>query len=428
MAQELDKIIIPDSETEEQKQARLEKEAEEAKQKAAEEEARKKAEEEEAARKKAEDDAKKTKEGGGDDDEPEVVMIDDVEYTIDENGNAVAKDGTIKYTAEDIAKMSEGDDDSGSDNYFENISKASGIVIKDDEGNIKQYEQTIEGFAQREADVKALGEAEGFNKGFARFMQDNPDIASIIEYKQRYGTIEGYSSTIDYSKVELKDDYDFLADLIYKAEIQKGTSPDRAKRLVEFAKANNTLKDDAAESLNWLRKTQEAEIKQIQAEQEAAYQEELRKEIQFFGATFNEKGEIVNQNVKGSLYDMIVTTGAIGDYSIPKNGLVVKTAKGDKLISREQIYDYFARPVTEINGYYYTQAQVDDMKRMQNPAEIALRYIMNLTGGVDQLVKKSINDEKIRKIRSLKSNTSKTIGSKGGQKSGGKESIVLPVR
>ena len=428
MAQELDKIIIPDSETEEQKQARLEKEAEEAKQKAAEEEARKKAEEEEEARKKAEDDAKKTKEGDGDDDEPEVIMIDDVEYTIDENGNAVAKDGTIKYTAEDIAKMSEGDDDGGSDNYFENISKASGIVIKDDEGNIKQYEQTIEGFAQREADVKALGEAEGFNKGFTRFMQENPDIASIIEYKQRYGTIEGYSSTVDYSKVELKDDPDFLADLIYKAEIQKGTSPDRAKRLVEFAKANNTLKDDATESLNWLRKSQEAEIRQIQEEQEAAYQEELRREIQFFGATFNEKGEIVNQNVKGSLYDMIVTTGAIGDYSIPKNGLVVKTAKGDKLISREQIYDYFARPVTEINGYYYTQAQVDDMKRMQNPAEIALRYIMNLTGGVDQLVKKSINDEKIRKIRSLKSNASKTIGSKGGQKSGGKESIVLPVR
>ena len=424
-----DKIVIPDVETEEQKQARLEKEAEEAKQKAAEEEARKKAEADEEARKKAEEEAAKKKEdeNGGDNEDNEII-IDDVKYTIDDNGNAIDETGTIKYTAEDIAKMSEGDGEDPSDNYFEHISKASGIVIKDEDGNLKHYEQTIEGFAQREADVKALGEAEGFNKGFARFMQDNPDIASIIEYKQRYGTIEGYSSTVDYSKVELKDDPDFLADLIYKAEIQKGTSPDRAKRLVEFAKANNTLKDDATESLNWLRKSQEAEIKQIQEEQEAAYQEELRREIQFFGATFNEKGEIVNQNVKGSLYDMIVTTGAIGDYSIPKNGLVVKTAKGDKLISREQIYDYFARPVTEINGYYYTQAQVDDMKRMQNPAEIALRYIMNLTGGVDQLVKKSINDEKIRKIRSLKSNVSKTMGSKGGQKSGGKESIVLPVR
>lgn len=424
-----DKIVIPDVETEEQKAARLAKEQEEAEQKAreeaeakAKEEAARKAAEDEAKRK-AEEDAKKKEEQ-----DDSKILIDDVEYTIDENGNAVGADGQVKFTAEDIAKMSENNDDDPTEDYFESISKASGIVIKTEDGQLKHYDQTIEGFAQREADVKALGEAEGFNKGFSKFMQENPDIASIIEYKNRYGTIEGYSNHVDYSKIEIKDDNSFLEDLIYKAEIQKGTTPERAKRLVEFAKANNTLKEDATESLNWLRKSQADEVAAIQAEQKAAYEKAIQQEIQFYGASYDERGAIVNHNVEGSMYDMIVTKGTIGEYTIPKNGLVVKTQQGNKLISREEIYDYFARPVQEANGYLYTQAQLDEMARMSNPVEMALRYVMNLTGGVDQLVKKSITDAHIKQIRSLKSNGGKTTGSKGGQQSGGKGGkIVLPV-
>ena len=335
----LEKIVIPDVETEEQKQARLEKEREEqerlereeAERKAA-EEANKKAAEEEA-RRKAEEDAKK-KENQNDN----KILIDDVEYTIDENGNAVDENGEIKFTAEDITKMSEDNNDDLTDDYFESISKASGIVVHDQDGNVKHYDQTIEGFAQRESDIKALGEAEGFNKGFQQFMQANPDIASIIEYKNKYGTVEGYAQHIDYSKVEIKDDNNFLEDLIYKAEIQKGTTPERAKRLVEFAKANNTLKEDATESLNWLKKTQAEEIKFIQDRQKAEYEKAIQQEIQFYGASYDEKGGLVNYNVDGSMYDMIVTKGAIGEYSIPKNGLTVKTDKGQKLISREQIF------------------------------------------------------------------------------------------
>ena len=176
-----------------------------------------------------------------------------------------------------------------------------------------------------------------------------------------------------------------------------------------------------------MRKTQEDEIKLVKERQQAAYEAEVRKEIQFYGATYNEQGTIVPQNVEGSLYDMIVTKGAIGDYSLPKNGLTIQTDKGNKLISREELFDYFARPVTEINGYLYTQAQIDEMERMSNPNELALRYIMNLTGGVDQLVKRSINDSKIKQIRSLKSNKSKTQGIKPNEKSNEKGRIKLPI-
>lgn len=421
----LDPIKVPDVETEEQKAERLRKEQEEAERKAAEEEARKKAEEEEVKRKAEEEARKKAEEQETDD----KIIIDEVEYKLDENGNAVDESGEIKFTKEDIEKMSSNDDDDALEgDYIEEISKVTGIVIKDDKGQPLKFESTIEGFAKREAAVKALGEREGFSKGFNDFLKQNPDIAALIDYKNRFGTIEGYSANIDYSKLEIKDDDNFLADLIYKAEIQKGTSAERAKRLVEFAKTNNTLKDDATEALEWLKKNQQAEVDSYQNALKAEMEKERAKEIAFYGVTY-ENDKVVVHQADGSLYDMVVKKGQIGDYAIPTEGIRVKTNEGDKLLSREDLFDYFARPAVEVDGMVYSQAQYDAMVRLNNPKELALHFIMNLTGGLDQLVDSTITKRKIGEIKRLKSVTSKSSGSGGKQKKAGQnDKIVLPVK
>ena len=90
----LDPIKVPDVETEEQKAERLKKEKEEAERKAAEELAKKQAEEEEAKRKAEEEARLKAKENETDD----KIIIDEVEYKLDENGNAVDESGEIKFT------------------------------------------------------------------------------------------------------------------------------------------------------------------------------------------------------------------------------------------------------------------------------------------------------------------------------------------
>ena len=222
----VEKVVIPDDETQEQKQERLRKELEERKAKEAKEaqeaEERRKAEEE-AARKKAEEEGEKGGSTGNSEEEtePEQVEIDGTLYTLDDNGNAVDDNGEIKFTKEQIDAMSDEGANELDGDYIEAISKASGIVIKDEKGEPVKFEPTIEGFAKREAAIKALGEREGFAKGFNEFLANNPDIAALVEYKSKFGTIEGYSANVDYSKVEIKDNDDLLADLIYKAEIQK---------------------------------------------------------------------------------------------------------------------------------------------------------------------------------------------------------------
>lgn len=419
------KVTIPDVETPEEKAERLRKEIEERKIKEA-EEARLKAEEEakkaaeEEAKRKAEEEAAKNQTN-----EPTKIVIDDVEYTLNDNGDAVNEKGEIKYTKADIEAMEKNISSEEDDDYIESISKASGIVIKDETGNPVKFESTVDGFAKREIAIKELGEKEGFNKGFNKFLQDNPDIAALIDYKSKYGTIEGYSSHTDYSKVEIKDDDDFLSDLIYKAEIQKGSSPDRAKRIVEFAKNNNSLKEDALESLNWLKKNQEAEIKAIRDKEEADEKAALEQEIKFYGVSYDNTGVMKVHNVPNSIYDMIVVKGQIGDYSIPEAGLRINTKEGEKLIDRNQLFDYISRPVKVIGDNVYTQAQLDEMIRLSNPAELILRFIMNLDGGIDQLVKSTITKQEIKRLRSLSTKNNK-LSSTTKRVSGKDDKIILP--
>lgn len=243
----VEKVVIPDDETQEQKQERLRKELEERKAKEAKEaqeaEERRKAEEE-AARKKAEEEGEESgSTGNGEEEtEPEQVEIDGTLYTLDDNGNAVDDNGEIKFTKEQIDTMSNEESNELDGDYIEAISKASGIVIKDEKGEPVKFEPTIEGFAKREAAVKALGEREGFAKGFNEFLANNPDIAALVEYKSKFGTIEGYSANVDYSKVEIKDDDDLLADLIYKAEIQKVLLRNVPNELLSLQKQITLLK------------------------------------------------------------------------------------------------------------------------------------------------------------------------------------------
>lgn len=136
----VEKVVIPDDETQEQKQERLRKELEERKAKEAKEaqeaEERRKAEEE-AARKKAEEGDKGGSTGNGEEEtEPEQVEIDGTLYTLDDNGNAVDDNGEIKFTKEQIDAMSDEGANELDGDYIEAISKASGIVIKDEKVNL----------------------------------------------------------------------------------------------------------------------------------------------------------------------------------------------------------------------------------------------------------------------------------------------------
>lgn len=346
------------------------------------------------------------------------IDIDGTIYNLNESGDAIDESGTVIHTAAAIAAMAEdtggnnSSDESDNDNPFADIAALSGINLVDETGQPLQFDWSAEGIANREIAVKRLGEREGFEKGFAQFLQNNPDVASIIDYKKRYNTIEGYTSHIDYTKMTLPENEQELYDLTYRAFIDKGESPDRAKRLTDFEKNDGNLANAGQASLEYFQNKQKAV--EINKAKEREYEEKQRKakEVSYYGVDFDEETPKV-YDAPGSVYDVIVKRGEVAGMKIPMEGIRVKGANGEtKLMSREEIFQYMAVPAVETEHGVMTLAERDLTDIFNHPEKYALAAINLLAGGLDQLIENKINSNNVKKLRSLAKGT-KTGGGKG---------------
>jgi len=340
-----------------------------------------------------------------------VITVDDKDttYQLDKDGNATL-DGKIVYTKDQLTALEKGDQ--GEDVTIDLLEKTSGIEILDETGKKVTYELTLEGLAKRESDIKALGLREGQSVAIEKFFESNPDLYDAYVYKQTYGTFEGFTDHVDYSKISLTaDNLDKAYDIIIKAELEKGNSPAKAKRFAELSKADETLLVDGGEALKYLTDNQVKLQSSKQAEKQAAIQAEIEAENKYYGVAYEDNGKEVVLDVKDSIYDIVVKTGKIGELNIPVEGLKVK-AKDGKIINatRKQIFDYISVPVKEHNGVYYTQAQLDDIARTNNKSELVLRYIENLLGNdISQLTKSAVNRSNILKIKASTGDARKIV-------------------
>lgn len=367
-------------------------------------------------------------EGKGDDNVTSVEIANEqglvVKYNLDDKGNAIDDKGNIAYTVDQLKDLEETSDEV---NQITEIAAVSGIKILDETGVEKTYDNTIKGFAEREVDIRTIALQEGSTKAIEEFFGANPDFESMYNYKRTYGSLENYSAFVDYSKITLDvTNNDSMIDIIYKAEIAKGNTPERAKRLAQFSSSDNTLAPDAKEALEFLKTRQSTEVSAANDREIAILKIETDKENAFFGVSYNEKGEETVLNVPNSIYDVVVVKGSIGELTIPKDGLLVKDAKGSaKHFSRKQIFDYISRPVKEVDGEYYTQAQLDEYARVSDTKQLVATYIRNLLGGdISQIAKAAEAKHKVETIRRLVVRSS-TGGNAGGGGSKGK--VIIPI-
>jgi len=344
-----------------------------------------------------------------------------IEATLNDAGDAVNADGTVLYTAAEIAVFSAPEED-----IITQAAKLSGIIVLDTEGNPKVYENTAEGLAQRESDIKRLGYIEAETKAVSTWLQKNPDLASMYEYKRIHGTLEGFNTFVDYTEVTIDPaDIDQQYTIVYTAEIQRGSSPERAKKLADYAKADNTLFADATDSLKYLETIQSKQIESVTAREKAAEIAAIEAENNYFGIAYDQNGKEKVLNVEGSIYDMVVTKGAIGNLRIPIEGVTIKDPKGSpKTYTRREIFDYINTPVKEIDGELYSQAQLDEFKRVSNKNELVSTYIKNLFGGnLDSLISTTKLQDKANEVRIIK--TSSKSSSNSSSSNPGR--VVIPV-
>lgn len=397
--------------------AKAAKEAEEA---AKAEEERKKAEEE--AKRKAEEEAAKTatQKTETETETPTKIVLTtddgDVEYDLDADGNAV-KDGEIVYTKAQLDEFAAAAETQEETIDVSAISAISGLTPVNADGTPKKYEMTVEGLAQRDADIAELAKRQAESEAINNFFRTNPDIYQAALYKQTYGSLEGFANHVDWTTMTLEDKSDDqLEAVIRSAEKRKGTSDAQIERIIRFSKADKVLAETAKESLDYLANAQRREIEAANARQEAEYQAAQEALDKAYGITYDENGKAKVLNVPDSLYDKIVNKGTIGGLAIPTAGVKRIVNGNEQILSRKDIVKYLTAPVVEVNGDFYTQAQKDVFDMLADNETFAMIALRNLLGAdISQLAAASIRQEAVRRLNITSSGKPKVkVSTQGG--------------
>ena len=375
------------------------KAAKEAEDKAkAEEEARKAAEEE--ARRKAEEEAAANENENNEDANKIILTTDegDVEYELDAEGNAV-KDGQIVYTKAQLNEFTAAEQQEETIDVSA-ISAISGLTPVNADGTPKQYDMTVEGLAQRDADIAEIARHQAESEAITNFFRANPDIHQAALYKQTYGSLEGFANHVDWTTMSIEDKSEAqLEAIIRSAEKRKGTSDAQIDRIIRFSKADKVLNETAKESLDYLAANQKREIEEATARQEAQWKAEQDELDKAYGITYDDHGKAKVLNVPDSLYDKIVNKGTIGGLAIPIAG-VKRTVDGkEQILTRKDLVKYLTAPVVEIGDSLYTQAQKDVFDMLADNETFAMVALRNLLGAdISQLAAASIRQENVRRL------------------------------
>jgi len=336
----------------------------------------------------------------------------DVTYKLDDKGNALNDEGKVIYTKEQIEGMGEaeptGDGEPNTPFNINDVIKLTNINVNDEAGKPVLYDNTAQGIAKyvndaSEAKGKALSE-----KGQEDFFKANPDLYQAYLYKVQNGTLKGMGDVVDWGKITLEDDNEAqYMDIIIKAELSRGSTPDKARRNAEYIKADGKAKEEAADELKYLQEKQTndaATAKKIEDNRIAAENKEFSDYL---------------ANIKS-----IIDSGKIGDFVLPqsftlrRNGTVTTA-------SRDEFIEYYTKPMwRDTNtGELFTSYEIDEHK-LPLPNKLFTALLMFTGGDTSQLVKENINDSKVKTIRRLSVKSTKQTGNVGNTGDAGRKVVI----
>ena len=336
-----------------------------------------------------------------------VIQIENengiADYILDEHGNAT-QDGVIVYTKEQLEASSNDTPPNEPEDIHTLISTVSGIELLDEDNQPILFKDGVEGLAEREVFVKNTFYKKGQEEALDTIFSQNPDLLEMYSYKTKHGSLDGFIRQTNYGELTIDDNTstDALKSIMRDHLLSLGNDSKTVEKLIKLSENEETLRLDALESLEILKANKLEQDKQIiKQQQELAIQQEQELN-NYYGVQVDAKGNVIDLNKEGSVYDKIVKTGKIGNIFIPKEGLKIEKDGKPVRLTRNDLFAYFYNPVAEQNGVQYTQSEIDESKRMRDTDNILIQGIRNLTGGdlraLEETMKNVIRIKDAKKI------------------------------
>ena len=302
------------------------------------------------AEQKAKEEAEAKAKGAGNDNPPTPVKVKAENLAIDKDGNLIdtstnaiieTKD-KVKYTEDGNVVLPEnvqleGEEPANtSKNDIAQLIATIGVEVKDENGAIKTYADTVEGKAEYFQDA-----LEHYRKNFPKeFFKANPIFEALAHHLAAGRNPTDFGRTYTYSAVQYnaKDENMNLA-LIRANFERKGVAAEEAEEIIKMYKTTGVWDTKGKAAYDELTT---AEAAQVKANQEAAEARDAQEA---------KEAETYWNDVKS----LVVEKGAINGATIPVN-------------ERKAFFDYISKPVDKQGN---SQATLDMMKES---VETSIQY------------------------------------------------------
>ena len=317
--------------------------------------------------------------------EGQVVEIGEDSYTVDKEGNLVDKDGNIFKEAKDVQDFLKGfevdDTDSNEELNIDNIQKALGIELTDDNDKPIQFENTVEGVKSYvnsviEAQKKDIAEA-----AVAAIFAKYPVVEEFINYYIANGeSYEGFGQTPDRSNITIDDNNEAQQENIIRTAWKERNMTGDVESYIQYLKASNILASTARNELKALQESDKQ--KRDEYEKEAKRVEE-------------EKAKAMKDYWLG--VQNVITSRKIAGYEIPEQILI--TRDGKKLTATPKDFFNYVYQVDKDGKSAYAKDFAKLTPEQKRDDEI-LRAFLTFTGGTyANLIDMAIKEEKIKTLK-----------------------------
>lgn len=351
-----------------------------------------------------------------DDDDSDAVnsiIIDDITYTLDDNGNAIKEDGTVGFTKEQITEFEANSEGSNVSKLMESTK----IIPLDETGKPVEYTNDEEGLSNYVADVYEQARRDETTNVFNSLYSKFPVLKNVISHLElNNGNFDNFSNTVSYTDVKIDSkNEEQMKNIIFEARKARGESAEKIDKYYKYLKDSDTdLKAVKAEANDELSYLQQAEADRLEndnrllAEREAKNIEDSKN---YWGVDVDDSGKLVNLNKEGSIYNAI-SSGKIklGDetYTIPDK---IRVKVGDKVEykTRLDFFKYVYEPVKQVvDGQRVTQTlhstdMASERVKRTNNDDVFDAFKRFVKYDTSQFIKEKVNQSKVDDIKRLRS-------------------------
>lgn len=320
-----------------------------------------------------------------------VIEFEGANYTVDDNGNIVDKDGNIFKEAKDVDEWikqfdvdDKGDDDTNKGITLSSIQKAIGEEIVDEAGKPVEFTDDADGVKSYIDNVIALRSNELQQAAVNKVFTDNPILAQFANYLAVNGSPRGFGEMPDRSGIKVEQDNEQQQIAIIKAAAEEFGNSSLNDNYIKYLKDNGSLYDEAKAQLENLQKadTERNEEYARQAEAQRKQQEEAT------NAYWN--------NVHEKL-----TSRKIGDYQLPES--FVREVNGQKVTTNiDDFFNYLYRQTEDKDGQVATAYQRDRMSMTEDEAmneELISAWLTFTGGSYKDLVDMAVRAEQVKTLQ-----------------------------